>query len=193
MTRRLPASKAAAAAGLLAVLILGACSPVPRSTMAALHAFDLSTVVASDVRIAVRSPDALVLDGGAPTLTVTVSANGAAATERRYVMSEIVTPPSLSAEARPGMVVQTFALDTRSSGELDAYLAELRRTAAPGQRSLSIGLAIEGCRTDGPDGRLAVTTYVQLTPGGPFMVLTRERDLAAIMAMAGATTEIRTC
>ncbi|MGV8838768.1 MAG: hypothetical protein ACWA6X_00540 [Bauldia sp.] len=176
----------AAAAVILAAATLAACSPVPRATLAALHAFDLSTVSAGELRLAVRVPSAFVLDDGAPTLTVTVAVNGGTPSVRRYAMTAIPVPPALGTEMRAGTALHVFALDARSAAELNAYLAELRETAAPGTRQLALGLGVEGCRTDGRSGRLEVTTFIQLAPTEPFLVLTRPMDIAAMAAMAGA-------
>jgi hypothetical protein len=185
MTRNTRRGKAAAAL-LLAALALGACSPVPRSTLAALHAFDLSMVSAGELRLGVRVPVAFVIDGGAPTLTISVGVDGAPPTLRHYAMGETAVPPALAEEGQAGAVIRAFALDPRSAAELDVYLAELRRTAAPGTRRLSLGLAIDGCRNDGrASGRLPVTTFIQLAPGEPFLMLTRPLDLATMAAMAG--------
>lgn len=185
MTRLIRRGKAAGAL-LLAALTLAACSPVPRSTLAALHAFDLSTVSAGDLRLAVRVPDAFVIDGAAPTLAISVAINGGVPTVRRYAMTETALPPALANEAEAGTVVHAYALSERATDELDGYLREVRQAAAPGSRSLSLGLAIDGCRNDGRrGGRLAVTTFIQLAPTEPFLVLTRALDLATMAAMAG--------
>lgn len=185
MTRHFRRGKVAAAL-LVAAFALGACSPVPRSTLAVLHAFDLSTVSAGELRLAVRVPAAFVIDGGAPTLTISVGIDGQPPTLRRYAMTEIAVPGSLAGDAAGGSVIMAFALDARSAAELDAYLEELRRTTPPGSRQLSLGLGIEGCRNDGrTSGRLPVTTFIQLAPTEPFLVLTRPLDLATMAAMAG--------
>src|SRR5262245_11634041 len=147
MARLLFSGKAAAL--LAAVLCASACSPVPRSTIAALHAFDLSTLSARDLRLAVRLPDVFLLEGGAPAMTVTVALNGGAPTTRRYEMVEAPLSGALTAEARAGSTIHVYALDDRSAADLDAYLADVRTTAAPGSRQLALGLSLDGCRTDG--------------------------------------------
>ncbi|MCC6735904.1 MAG: hypothetical protein IT534_07215 [Bauldia sp.] len=181
-----PRARRKAALAVIAAAVLSACSPVPPSTIAALHAFDLSTVAAGDLRLAVRVPAAFVLDGGAPTLTITVAVAAGAPTVRTYTMAETPAPPELAAGAQSGTELRAYALDPRSAAELDAYLAELRHTAAPGSRQLALGLGVEGCRSDGGSGRLEVTTFIQLAPTEPFLVLTRPRDVATLAAMAGA-------
>ncbi len=183
----------AASAGLL---MLAGCAIVPPATINALHAFDLSTVNPSELRLAVRTPDFLVLDNGAPELTVTIGVDGAAPVTRRYRMTPVMNAAELAPlarEARAGAVVRAYGLDARSARDLEAYLDELRQTAEPGSRQLSTTMAIEGCRNDGRSGPVPVTTFIQLAPNQPYLVLTRERDLSALAAMAGYQADVRAC
>jgi hypothetical protein len=92
-----------------------------------------------------------------------------------------------------GAVVRAYGLDERSARDLETYLAEFRRTATSGARQLSTTQAIEGCRNDGRSGPVPVTTFIQLAMSQPYLVLTRERDLSVLAAMAGYSADVRAC
>lgn len=196
MPRRTIGRKAmiATVAGLLG---LAGCALVPPATIKALHAFDLSTVNPAELRLAVRTPGFLVLDNDAPELAVTVVIGGAAPVVRRYRMVEVTAPGELAplaGEARSGAVVRAYGLDAPSARELEAYLDELRRSAAAGSRQLATTLAIQGCRNDGGQGgAVPVTTFIRLAPDQPYLVLTRQRDLSVLAAMGGYDAEVPAC
>lgn len=182
-----------AATGFALVAAVAACSPVPRSTIAAFHDFDLSTVAAADLRIAVRTPDSFRIDGDAPGLTVTVVIDGGAPETRLFAMTEVPLPASLAGERRSDAAVRAYALDARSAADLDAYLADVRARSAPGLRQVMVGMSLDGCRTDGRSDGLPVTTFVQLEPTEPFLLLTRERDIADLARFAGVTAAVAAC
>lgn len=195
MTLPFPLRKACLALTLSAGLLAG-CSPVPMATLAELHDFDLSTVDAGAVRFAVRVPDFMELEGGAPVVTLSVGLNGAAPELREYRLTAEVIAAEAAALApfsKSGAVVQSFALDPQSARDLNAYLEELRRTAAPGSRQLSLAVGASGCRNDGGSGRVPMTTFIRLGPGEPYLVLTRQRDIDRLARSAGAETGVRAC
>lgn len=169
-------------------LMLGACSTVPLSTINAMHAFDMSTVDPAALRLAMRVPNTLPLGAGVEAeLTINVGVNDRAPQTLTYRMTELTSAAELaamSAHARSGETIHVFALDARSAGELAAYLDELRRTAEPGSRSLSLGLGFSGCDVASSVSSVPFTTFIRLGAGEPYLVLTRERDAIALASGA---------
>lgn len=197
---RIPRAAVRAAAAALPILLSGACSHVPLSTIYHLATFDLASADPTALRAAIRHPSSLVPQPGGVKATVTV---GHAGEPGHRVHSFVLEPADgpmemarLAAHLRAGFDVLPFRLsadDARAVRQLQADRREQARSgAAPAAFNLTVSAA--ACHRGGlPGGAILSSTYLKLDADGGYLTVIEDLDLRRELGDAALAREVPPC
>jgi hypothetical protein len=184
----------AAAAAVLSVAALTACSSVPVTSMVKLARTDLAATDPAALRIAVRLPQGL--RPRRVTLRITLAV-GAEKREQAFVLADLDDPAellSLAGEVTKHTAIYAFRIAPADVPRVLAVRDEMAALKAKGERgSLALGVGAEACRTGALPAKTLVTTYLKTERAGDFFPLVRDVDLRKEAPQEAAPERIPLC
>ncbi|ABD09163.1 conserved hypothetical protein [Rhodopseudomonas palustris HaA2] len=184
----------AAAAAVLAVAALTACSSVPVTSMVKLARTDLATADPAALRIAVRLPQGL--RPRRVTLRIAVAV-GADKREQAFVLADLDDPAellSLAGEVTNDTMIYAFRIAPADVPRVLALRDEMAAHKAKGERgSLTLGVGAEACRIGALPAKALITSYLKTERAGDFFPLTRDVDLRKDVPKEAAPERIPLC
>jgi len=185
-------------ASLCACLVLAACGHTPIMSIYKLSQLDAATVDIATLRAAVLVPAAL--RPREVTLHLGVDKPGGGAPRRETFLLQPVDEPDelrlLVHEAASGSRHYIFRISpadvARAQRFRDEIAADRAATGRKERGSLSIGA--NACRAGRlPRGSLLLTTYLKFEPGGAYVPLARDVDLASYVDEKALREKIPAC
>ena len=176
-------------------IALAGCGHMPVTSMVKLARVDFETSDPTQLRAAIKLPQALRARPNGVSLRIAVRVGRAPEEARDFVLSELPAPSELAREAGTNSHVFAYCIDEADLPRLTAFRTELIAKKSSGQNgSISISVQPQACRTgELPDGPVYLTTYLRTAETGDYVTLTRDVDLRTISRERAVVDEIPRC
>ncbi len=174
------------AKGLCLLLAMGSvsgCSTIPIASVLPLASINAETTSLSDLRVAVRLPEALRPRAGGVKLDVVLRIGGESERKVAFLLAESADPADLTGLAdqrRTGFGLYAFRLAPTDIGGFESLRADAFAARKAG-RAASLGMGVatrELCRAaDLPGGPLLLTTYLKTSETRSYVTASENLDL----------------
>jgi hypothetical protein len=181
--------------GACTAIALAGCGHMPVTSMVKLARVDFETSDPTQLRAAIKLPQALRARPNGVSLRIAVRVGRAPEEARDFVLRELPAPSELAREAGADSHVFAYRIDEADLPRLAAFRAELLAKKSSGQGgSVSISVQPLACKTaELPEGPVYLTTYLRTAETGSYVTLARDVDLRTISRERAIVDEIPRC
>lgn len=168
---------------LAATIMLGACTAIPVKTLYKLATADLMTVDPTVLRVAAQMPDWVAPRPEGVKLELGMKRDGETPLTERFSLEAIPTSlegKTLNDAAKSGYQLYAYRLAPADIPRLQHFRDTLKAKKADGGKKpeSSMGVSVDACRkTELPDGKIPMTTYLRLDTESGYLPLLVDYDL----------------